>query len=608
MVDRLGKAHVGDGRGQPAHIEVVGREQCFAEPRAERQDRDLLAFADDAPLADFEQLRGFGNCNAGALAARITHRARAGVILRHGVDHVRQFGFVRRRHDDHVGQGREIGHVEAAGVRRAVGTYQTGAVDGEAHRQVLDRHVMHDLVIGALQEGRIDGGERFVALCRHAGGERHGMLFGNADIEGAIGEGLGEAVDAGARRHRGGDRDDLVVDLRFLDQLRGKDVLVARRAGLGLDLRAGDDVEFLDAVVFVLGGFGGAVALALLGHDMDDDRTFGGIADVFEHRHQMFEVMAVDRANIVETQFLEQAAAAGERAEIFLGTLGRAVELVRQDLLRQHLDDFAQFKERPRRIDACQIRRQRADRRRDRHVIVVEDDDQPVARGLRVVHRLIRHAGRHRAVTDDGDALAGCARQLVGDGKAQGRRNRRRAVRGAERVVFGFAAFGEARQPAAGAQRADAVAAAGEDLVRIGLVADIPDQPVFGGVEHIVQRDSELDDAEAGAEVATGGADGIDQFGAQFIGDLAQIAVFEFAQVGRQRKCIKQRRCGALGHGWFNQMFLLAPAVARKRAFVDCCSAVAAALRAACGAAATHFDNRSFSAESCRCGSGANLL
>lgn len=49
-------------------------------------------------------------------------------------------------------------------------------------------------------------------------------------------------------------------------------------------------------------------------------------------------------------------------------------------------------------------------------------------------------------------------------------------MRRAERIVVAFAALGEAGQAAAGAQRADAVAPAGEDLVRIGLVADVPDQ------------------------------------------------------------------------------------------------------------------------------------
>jgi hypothetical protein len=40
-------------------------------------------------------------------------------------------------------------------------------------------------------------------------------------------------------------------------------------------------------------------------------------------------------------------------------------------------------------------------------------------------------------------------------------------------------------------------AAAGQDLVRIGLVADIPDQPVARRVEDMVQRDGELDHAES---------------------------------------------------------------------------------------------------------------
>ena len=53
--------------------------------------------------------------------------------------------------------------------------------------------------------------------------------------------------------------------------------------------------------------------------------------------------------------------------------------------------------------------------------------------------------------------------------------DRGRAMRGAERVVLALAAPGEARQAAALAEGADAVAPAGQDLVRIGLVADIPD-------------------------------------------------------------------------------------------------------------------------------------
>ena len=106
-----------------------------------------------------------------------------------------ELGFVGRRHHRHVGQAGEIGDVEGAGVGRAVGADQPGAVDGEAHRQVLHRDVVHDLVVGALEEGRVDRAERLEALGGEAGGEGDGVLLGDADVEDAVGIGVAEAVE-----------------------------------------------------------------------------------------------------------------------------------------------------------------------------------------------------------------------------------------------------------------------------------------------------------------------------------------------------------------------------------------------------------------------------
>src|SRR3546814_16755439 len=69
-------------------------------------------------------------------------------------------------------------------------------------------------------------------------------------------------------------------------------------------------------------------------------------------------------------------------------------------------------------------------------------------------------------------------------------------MRRPERVVLALAALGEARQAAALAQRADAVAAPGQYLVRIALVPDVPHQLVARRVEHIMDRDGQLDDAQ----------------------------------------------------------------------------------------------------------------
>ena len=77
-----------------------------------------------------------------------------------------ELGLVGGGHDDEAGQAAEIGDVERAGVGRAVGADEAGAVDGEAHRQLLDGDVVDDLVVGALQEGRVDRGERLHAFGR----------------------------------------------------------------------------------------------------------------------------------------------------------------------------------------------------------------------------------------------------------------------------------------------------------------------------------------------------------------------------------------------------------------------------------------------------------
>src|SRR5215472_7646180 len=115
-------------------------------------------------------------------------------------------------------------------------------------------------------------------------------------------------------------------------------------------------------------------------------------------------------------------------------------------------------------------------------------------------------------------------------------------MRRAERVVFAFRALGKTGQPAALADRANAVAAAGQDLVRVCLMADIPNQPVARRVENIVQRYRQLDDAEAGAEMTAGYRDGVDQFRPQFVRQLPKVFLRQLAQIGRKIDLVEQRR------------------------------------------------------------------
>ena len=86
-------------------------------------------------------------------------------------------------------------------------------------------------------------------------------------------------------------------------------------------------------------------------------------------------------------------------------------------------------------------------------------------------------------------------------------------MRRAERIELAFATLGEAGKPAARPQRVDAMAAARQNFVRVGLVSHVPDEPVARGVEHVVQRHCQLDHAEARAKMAAGHGHGADCFG-----------------------------------------------------------------------------------------------
>ena len=73
-----------------------------------------------------------------------------------------------------------------------------------------------------------------------------------------------------------------------------------------------------------------------------------------------------------------------------------------------------------------------------------------------------------------------------------------------EGIIFAFVALGETGQPARLAQCPDAVPPPRQDLVRIGLMADIPDQAVSRRIEHVVNGNREFDNAEAGSEMTAG--------------------------------------------------------------------------------------------------------
>ena len=85
----------------------------------------------------------------------------------------------------------------------------------------------------------------------------------------------------------------------------------------------------------------------------------------------------------------------------------------------------------------------------------------------------------------------------------------------AESIVDGLLALGKARDAALLAQAAKCLAPAREDLMRIRLMSDVPDDLVLRTVESPVQGERELHRAKARGEVAARLGNRIDDRAAQ---------------------------------------------------------------------------------------------
>jgi hypothetical protein len=191
----------------------------------------------------------------------------------------------------------------------------------------------------------------------------------------------GEEVEAGTLGHRGRHRHDagiLACKLREgLCEHPGK----RRRARLLLGHLTGLDRERRGAVPEDRVGFGGLVSLSLARNRMNE---YGVIRILVfaQYRNQLRDRVAVDRADVLETELLEQEPRHDELLGHVLGLLGKLEHAFAHLGNRQEeaLDVVLQAPVRLPVDDPVQVALQRTDVGRDRHLVVVEDDHQPAAK------------------------------------------------------------------------------------------------------------------------------------------------------------------------------------------------------------------------------------
>ncbi len=128
----------------------------------------------------------------------------------------------------------------------------------------------------------------------------------------------------------------------------------------------------------------------------------------------------------------------------------------------------------------------------------------------------------------------------------------------AEGIVGAFRTLGETAQAAALAQGADAIAAPGQDLVRIALVTDVPDDDVVWRIEHMMQRHGQFDHAQGRTQMAAGLRHHVDRLGAHLVRQRLQLRQRQVVnRLGVERlKLIAIHRLDGVENGSFRRHIL----------------------------------------------------
>ena len=311
LVEGTQEAGIDHGGPHAALLQQPGGGHGGSHHRAIGHDQQVVAIAEHLTAADFQLFPAlFGQGHAFAFTPG-NPQGTGAVVVDGGDEHALQLGLILGCHHGEVGHGAQVTDVVLALVGGAIGTHNSGPIEHEGDGQLLDAHVVDQLVVGALQEGAVDRHHGAQALTGHARRHGHGVLFGDTDIEILLRQGLLEQVQARAGGHGGGDAHHPGILFAELHQGLAKHLAVAgwlRLAG-GVGL-AGGQVEGRLGVVAHLVGFGIGIALALGGGHVHEHRPLTAVGGL-EGAHHLADVVAIDRADVGETQLLKHRAHLG---------------------------------------------------------------------------------------------------------------------------------------------------------------------------------------------------------------------------------------------------------------------------------------------------------
>ena len=375
---------------------------------------------------------------------------------------------------------------------------------------------MPQLVVGALQKRTVHTKDWLGARARKRGGKGHGVLLGNAHIDELF---AGGSAKLGCKAHdvgRGGrDANDLWIALDGGAERLARNVSIGARRRLAWMARAKLAPSRHVKRTHVVPAFGVALgrlkALALGGGDVQHDGMID-IAQLLQRVDEGQHIVTGVQIAVVEPHRAENVALTGAVAGAQLGQIAIEATVVLGDGL----------------------------------VVIVDDDDQVAVEFGGIVEALKRQAARKRAVANDGDDVVAVARQIAGVCQAAAQAHRCGGVAHGEQVVLGLVGIGKARSLAKTFRIDIGIRTPSQRLMGVGLVRNVKDNLVDGGVKHAMKRNRKLNDAQVGGNVPADGGGAFEDGVANLVAELRELGTIKSLDVLGRCRLRKQHRCGLL--------------------------------------------------------------
>ena len=382
FVDRLEETHIVMGGADALGCHAFhgfGSEVAYG---ADAEYGDVVTIVQLASLAYGQLFEGAVPVDQFAASAGIAYGEGTLVGELGRIHQVAQLMLIVGRRDGEVRYGAQEGEVEGTMVCGAIFAYQSATVDAEHHVEAADGHVVYDIVVGTLQERRVDVAEGYEPVLGHTSREGHCVALGNAYIEAAAGELLHHDVERAACGHGGGYAYDALVLLGQFEQRMSEHILETGRLALVVSLEALARLGVEQSGCMPLGGglLGRGETSALDGVYVEHLGTVH-ILDGAQHAHQGDDVVPVHRAEVADVHSLKHVLLLGEER---LHAVVESDETLAPAILHQ-----TQFVEHLRKavaplvVAGCggesqEVSLESAHRAVDGHLVVVEHDEHVV--------------------------------------------------------------------------------------------------------------------------------------------------------------------------------------------------------------------------------------